>query len=66
MCKEKFSVVCALLNYHPGAHIVANGNSHYAEFGGDLPRKLVDSLRQAGADILRYNHRGVVSTVVNF
>ena len=65
MCKEKFSVVFRFSTIIR-AHIVANGNSHYAEFGGDLPRKLVDSLRQAGADILRYSHRGVVSTVVNF
>jgi hypothetical protein len=36
------------------------------EFGGELPVKLVDILRNAGAEVLVYNHRGVVSTVVNY
>ena len=66
MCQNRIGVECNLRLFYPAVHIVANGNSHYAEFGGDLPRRLVDSLRQAGAEILRYNHRGVVSTVVNF
>ena len=65
MCKEKFSVVCAILNYHP-ARISSPMGIPTMRNSASLPRKLVDSLRQAGADILRYNHRGVVSTVVNF
>ena len=65
MCKQKFSVVCAFLNYIRSHILSPNGNSTMPILAETCP-KLVDSLRQAGADILRYSHRGVVSTVVNF
>ncbi len=66
MCHNRLGVEANLRLYHPQVSIVRNGDHNSAEFGGDLPRSFVDSLRQAGAEILRYNHRGVVSTVVNF
>lgn len=66
MCKQKFSVACALRSHCESVHIFRNGDYYSAEFGGELPSRLVAVLRQAGAEILRYSHRGVVSTVVSF
>ncbi len=42
------------------------GDYFAAEYGGNLPRRLVALLRQLGADVMGYKHRGVVSTVVSF
>lgn len=42
------------------------GDYFAAEYGGNLPRRLVALLRQLGADVREYKHRGVVSTVVSF
>ena len=66
MCNSKFNVVCALRSYCESVHIFRNGDHYSAEFGGELPRSFVSTLRELGAEILRYSHRGVVSTVVSF
>jgi hypothetical protein len=66
MCYNRLGVEANLRLFYPQVSIVRNGDRNSAEFGGDLPRSFVDSLRQAGAEVLRYVHRGVVSTVVNF
>jgi len=67
MCNREFSVVCALLNYHPGGAYRRQWEFPLCrEFCGDLPRKLADSLRQAGPTFSVTTIGGVVSTVVNF
>ena len=66
MCHNRLGVESNLRLFYPQVSIVHNGDHNSAEFGGELPRSFVDALRQAGAEVLRYAHRGVVSTVVNY
>lgn len=66
MCHNRMGVEANLRVYYPQVSIVDNGDHKSAEFGGDLPRSFVAALRQSGAEVLRYSHRGVVSTVVNY
>ena len=66
MRQVEFQCSLCVLTYDPGAHIVANLGIPTMRNSAETCPKLVDSLRQAGADILRHNHRGRVSTVVNF
>jgi hypothetical protein len=66
MCRNRLGVEANLRAYYPEVPIVDNGDHKSAEFGGDLPSSFIESLRAVGAEVLRYVHRGVVSTVVNF
>lgn len=66
MCHNRSGVEANLRVYYPDVSIVRNGDRNSAEIGGDLPRSFVESLRAVGAEVLRYSHRGVVSTVVNY
>jgi hypothetical protein len=66
MCRNRSGVEANLRVYYPDVSIVDNGDHKSAEFGGELPRSFVESLRAVGAEVLRYSHRGVVSTVVNY
>ncbi len=66
MCQNRLGVEGNLRLFYPQVSIVHNGDRSSAEFGGELPRHFVDALRQAGAEVLRYVQRGVVSTVVNY
>ena len=66
MCHNRLGVEANLRAYYPEVSILRNGDHNSAEIGGDLPRQFVSALRQAGAEVLRYAHRGVVSTVVNY
>lgn len=63
---NRLGIEANLRLYYPQVSIVRNGERSSAEFGGDLPRQFVSALLQGGAEVLRYNHRGVVSTVVNY
>jgi hypothetical protein len=66
MCHNRLGVEANLRVYFPDVSIVRNGDRNSAELGGDLPRQFVSALRESGAEVLRYAHRGVVSTVVNY
>lgn len=63
---NRLGIEANLRQYFPQVSIVRNGDHNSAELGGELPRHFVAALRQAGAEVLRYAHRGVVSTVVNY
>ncbi len=59
-------IALQLSRYFPDVSYQHLAGKYVAEFGGDIPASLANTLRLQGADVSRYNHRGVVSTVVSF
>ncbi len=63
---KRLDVAIDLGLFFPGVHFEYYGEKYVAEFGGELPAVLVDSVRRNGATVDLYRHKGVVSTVVSF
>ena len=56
----------ALAEYNPKVKFICTEHDLSVEFGGELPRRLVQCLVYYGAEVLLYRQRGLLTTVVRF
>jgi hypothetical protein len=56
----------AIRSFHPLVSFEYLKGVDSCELGGQIPWYLVEMLRQIGAEVLEYRHRGTIATVVRF